>query len=122
MCWEILKSRAKQHKREVIDLSQVTIVVMNIKYLYFKKRLQYFFSIGGGGGGGQYLVKIQFILELKGGVTEVTSKQSDTYNVAAMVGDQIQSLKNMYDGDAGPDDIIYITGEFLCWDLFLNMF
>ena len=38
---------------------------MNIKYLYFKKRLQYFFSIGGGGGGGggEYLVKIQFILD-----------------------------------------------------------
>jgi len=52
----------------------------------------------------------------------VTSKQTDTYNDAAIVGEQIQSHRNMYDGDAGPDDIIEITGEFLCWDLFLNMF
>ena len=56
---------------------------------------------------------MQVILDLKGGGPEVTPKQSDTYDVAAMVEDQIQPLKNLYDCHAGPDDIIEIPGEYM---------
>jgi len=37
-------------------------------------------------------LKMQVILDLKDGGPEMTSKQSDTYDVAAMVGEQIQTL------------------------------
>ena len=56
---------------------------------------------------------MQVILDLKGGGPEEKPSQSDTYDVAAMVEDQIQPLKNLYDGDAGPDDIIEIPGEYM---------
>jgi len=47
----------------------------------------------------------------------VTSKQSDTYDIATMVGDQIQPLRNLYDGDAGPGASYQQRVRFLLYSI-----
>ena len=47
----------------------------------------------------------------------MTSKQSDTYDIATMVGDQIQPLRNLYDGDAGPGASYQQRVRFLLYSI-----
>ena len=64
-----------------------------------------------------YLVKMHVILDLKGGGPEVTSKQSDTYDIATMVGEKIQPLRNMFDGNAGPGASYQQRVRFLLYSI-----
>jgi len=69
------------------------------------------------------LMQVRSISVLKDGGPKVKSEQpDDTHDVFAMVGDQTRHLRNIDDVDAGPEYVIEMNGEWLCWDLFVNMF